>query len=857
MKKTAFFNFILFVGLVLAGTTLLAQDLLTAKGYQEPPQGIKDLVLAPRHENVTLSNLSPEGSVFLNALGDGLTPMDRLGKPYQNLGGLELDTMANRQRRFSTGGSVGYQLFEWDRARFRDIRTPSGARISNATWSPDGSKVAFFAHYANESHVYVADAGNRRSTRLTTTPVLITLTSPLEWSGDSQYLTTILIPSNRGSKPKPTPEGMVLVQVSVEGKNELRTYPNLLEGDHQKDLYEYYGTGQIVRINVNSGATQNIGQPGLFSSVSLAPNGEYLRVTTVQRPFSNIVPVGQFANVNELWTLNGDVIEELSSQEIRDGRSGDRNNDNDEPQKRQIRWRPDGNGISYLLKEAPPKKEEDNGDNGDNGDDTNGDDANGDQEKTEETPPARQRPMDQVIHWFPPYGADDFEVIYRTKNEIRGLDYSEDCQILFITERESGTEHVYAVFLDEPEETFTIYKHQTREFYENPGSLLTKTGAMGVGAVRLSDDQSAVYLSGTKYHEEWRENAPQPFIDKVEIRTGETARVFESQEDVFERPLAILDNNLTQIVISRETPTQIANSYLKNIVDGSITRLTNNVDHSPQITNAIYKDFEVVRSDGIKFMSKAILPADWQEGEKLPVMFWFYPREFEDQETIDRSQRTSNINSFNSVGVRSMQLLITRGYAVVLPGFPIVGPMEELNDNFIPSIQRNWHAIIDTCDELGFLDRNRLALGGHSYGAFGTAHSMIHTPYFKAGIAGAGNYNRTLTPITFQRERRVMWAGRESYITMSPILFAERLDGALLMYHGADDTNVGTFPINSIRMFHALNGLDKTASLYMYPYEGHGQSGRETLLDMWARWVEWLDKYVKYAGQAEEETEEE
>ena len=57
--------------------------------------------------------------------------------------------------------------------------------------------------------------------------------------------------------------------------------------------------------------------------------------------------------------------------------------------------------------------------------------------------------------------------------------------------------------------------------------------------------------------------------------------------------------------------------------------------------------------------------------------------------------------------------------------------------------------------------------------------------------------------------------------------------------------NVGTNPINSERMFHALNGLGKTTALYMYHFEDHGQIAEETRLDMWARWSAWLEKYVK------------
>jgi dipeptidyl aminopeptidase/acylaminoacyl peptidase len=126
---------------------------------------------------------------------------------------------------------------------------------------------------------------------------------------------------------------------------------------------------------------------------------------------------------------------------------------------------------------------------------------------------------------------------------------------------------------------------------------------------------------------------------------------------------------------------------------------------------------------------------------------------------------------------------------------------------------------------------------------------MVHTPFFKAGIAGDGNFNRTLTPLSFQSERRSLWDDRDVYLDMSPLLYANNLNGALLMYHGAHDQNVGTFPINSWRLYESLEFLGKTASLYVYPYEDHGPATEETLLDLWARWSAWLDKYVKNANQ--------
>src|SRR4029077_10623337 len=213
---------------------------------------------------------------------------------------------------------------------------------------------------------------------------------------------------------------------------------------------------------------------------------------------------------------------------------------------------------------------------------------------------------------------------------------------------------------------------------------------------------------------------------------------------------------------------------------------------------------------------------------------------------------TYNRNAFTNYGNRSMEFFVREGYAVIEDApdhLPIVGPTGRQNDNYDDNLRNDLAAVIDELDRRGVIDRQRLAIGGHSYGAFSTVNAMVHTPFFKAGIAGDGDYNRTLTPTGFQNERRDLWAGRETYLNMSPFLYADHLNGALLMYHSMEDQNVGTAPINSIRMYQALQSLGKTTALFMYPYEDHGPVSKETDLDQWGRWVLWLDKYVKNANK--------
>ncbi|MBI1809280.1 MAG: S9 family peptidase, partial [Gemmatimonadetes bacterium] len=384
-------------------------------------------------------------------------------------------------------------------------------------------------------------------------------------------------------------------------------------------------------------------------------------------------------------------------------------------------------------------------------------------------------------------------------------------------------------------------------FYNNPGAMLTKVGTAG-GQVAMVSSDGGVFLQGTQYFRDFERNAPREFVDKVDLKTGAKTRVFEGAKDGFEAVNAALDDDFAKVVVTRETPTQVADSYLRDTKAGTATRLTKNVDYTPEFTNLVRKRVTVTRADGIHFLVRLTLPADYQAGTRLPGMFWFYPYEYTDQAGYERTLRTENLSRFPAAGPRTIEYLATQGYAVANFDPPIVGDAGRMNDNYVSDLVMNLTAVIDELDRQGYIDRQRLGIGGHSYGAFSTMNAMTHTPFFKAGIAGDGMYNRTLTPTGFQNERRDLWSGQKTYLDMSPMLVADKLQGAILMYHSLEDQNVGTDPISSIRMMQALRANGKTASLFMYPYEDHGPATKETLLDQWARWTAWLDTYVKHAG---------
>lgn len=809
----------------LLWVALPASDAITVEKYIEPPSVIADIVTAPRHLNVSLTNLSPDRSCFLIVDTGGMPSLADFAKPYLNLGGVQIDPLANRARSMTTRGSVGMKLLFWRDGTERKIEIPSGATFSAPRWSTKGDRIAFIANFENASYLYVAEVATGKSKQLCKTPLLATWVNSIDWTADDRFIVAVLIPDGRSAPPTNNHvPSEPLVRVTRPGNKTLRTFPSLLSGPRDAEVLEYFLTGQLALVDSRSGEVRKVGKPAMFRSANIAPDASVIRVSITQKPFSYIVPVSSFGFVESLWDLDGNQLAEIANTPLREGEAAPagRGGRQQEDSRRNLAWRPDGNGMSFLQLEPVQRR--------------------GEGEQGEGQQAARK---DRVMQWLPPYSADSAKVIYESETRIGSVQYSADCKWLFLTETVSGQEHLYAVNVDDPAKKYTIYKKRTDEFYDDPGSLMMTRSGMGVPCVRMSSDGSKIYLSGTIYSRNPETEAPRPFVDSVTIVSGEKIRVFESSADVFEQVQAVLDDDFARFVIQRQSPTLVPNSYLRDFLASGDRQLTNNKDYAPDVTAAQRKRKQVTRADGIKFWVNITLPKDWTPGTRLPAFFWFYPREYTDQRAYDNSVRTHNKNLFPAVGARSVSLLTLLGYAVIEPDCPIIGPTGRMNDNYVPDLRNNLYAVIAALDREAMIDMSRLGIGGHSYGAFSTLNAMVHTPFFKAGIAGDGAYNRSLTPAGFQSESRMLWDARETYLEMSPFLYLERLTGAVLFYHGMDDQNVGTFPINSERAYHALEVLGKTAALYMYPYEDHSPATRETNLDLWARWIAWLDKYLK------------
>jgi dipeptidyl aminopeptidase/acylaminoacyl peptidase len=842
------------------------KERLAAESYVKPPSAIARLVTAPRQNNVALSNQSPNRKYFLKLQTEGLPSVQTFGKPHYYFAGLQVDFKANRARVLTTRGSSGLAIIDATTGQSRALETPRGASISSPQWSPDGSKLAYIANFDDASRIYVADLASGKSRLVSPRALLATLVTTVDWTADGSQLVTVLIPDGRKAEPKrPAIETGPLVRLTDEKKEKTRNFASLLRDPFEKELMEYYITGQLAVINVSNGSVKKVGAPGMISAVDASPDGKYFHVTLMQKPFSYIVQYNTFGTSEQIWDESGKMQTEIVNRPLREAAA-----DDDQPGPpgagandtlpRNVSWMPNGSGIYFLRQDpAPPR-------------------AAGAAVDTSDAPQrGGARRKDHLYQWTPPFDAASRKTLLESDNRIGGVLFSDDAKTVFVAENANGTGHVYAVYFDEPGKKYTIWRVRglnasvggafrgfgaggggrggtgadSVTFYQNPGSIMAKRGKSGGQVALISTDGKYAYLEGTRYFKTWQDSAPHGFVDKVEIKTGQKSRVFEGRPDMYETVTAALDDDFSKFVIARESRTQVSDAYLST-GNGELTKLTNNKDYTPEFTAAMRKRIPVTRADGYRFIVNLTLPVDYKAGSRLPAMFWFYPYEYTDQAGYDRTLRTNNINQFPQAGPRTIEYLITQGYAVANFDPPIVGANGRMNDNYVSDLVANLTAVIDELDRQGYIDRRRLGIGGHSYGAFSTVNAMVNTPYFKAGIAGDGMYNRSLTPNGFQNERRDFWEGQKTYLDMSPFFKADKLSGALLMYHSLEDQNVGTDPISSIRMMHALQGLGKVASLYMYPYEDHGPATKETILDQWARWTAWLDIYVKNAGKPKE-----
>ncbi|HLP16214.1 MAG TPA: prolyl oligopeptidase family serine peptidase, partial [Bacteroidota bacterium] len=451
---------------------------------------------------------------------------------------------------------------------------------------------------------------------------------------------------------------------------------------------------------------------------------------------------------------------------------------------------------------------------------------------------------EKVMTLSSPFKGEPAELM-KLQHRFAGIRWFAQKDRVLLTEydRERRWRTTYRLSLSDTTQKHVLFDLSINDAYKDPGAPLTSTDAHGTTLILQDGDW--IYLSGRGASDK----GDLPFLDKLNLVSNETQRLYRSDESSLEQFISFAGGSRDVILTRYENPITPPNYFLVDLATKSRTALTDFKDPAPQMTGMKKELIKYKRPDGVPLSGTLYLPPGYKEGTRLPLIVWAYPMEYSDASTA--GQVRGSTKTFTFFRGASPLFYVTQGYAVLMDAtMPVVGDPETMNDTFVEQIVAAAKAAIDTLDHMGVIDRNRVGVSGHSYGAFMTANLLAHSDLFAAGIARSGAYNRTLTPFGFQSERRSFWEARDVYMNVSPFTHADKIKRPLLMFHGEADNNTGTFPIQSERLFNAIKGNGGTARLVMLPFESHGYSARESVLHVLAESFEWADKYIKNKGIA-------
>jgi dipeptidyl aminopeptidase/acylaminoacyl peptidase len=778
--------------------------------YILPPTPIPDY-FARDPNSVRLDAPDPTKRYFLVPRATELSTLELMSRPTYRLAELEIRPATDRLWHLDTYGITGLSIYDLERRALRDVSIPANTFLSDIVFSPDGERVAFLAHLPRGTELWTAETATGRASRSSDARILATLgtraqtavesSRMVQWTPEGTVL-TLMVPRGRGAEPAedPVPDGPTVRLTRPEATG-TRTFPNLLRDPHDLLLFEHYTRSQLVELG--GGRARPLGEPRMYESIALSPDGRHILATYIERPFSFVTSYSGFPRRTVVLDRAGEVVATLETRALREGGGGSAGSG---ASRREVAWRPDGAGLSFVQRVQ-----------GGSG--------------------------DAIMLLPPPFDSASARQVATSEDGVRDVVYTKDGTRVFATATRAGRSAIVHWRLDgaASERQVLVGFHHPDSLFTLPGELWTEASPNGVAYALTAAAGDAAYLRGPGWAADYR---PTPFVDRIAFADTTRTRLFTGAKDSFDQPAVALDADLSRMIVSREGVHDFPDSFLWTRGGGGLTNLTNNTDPFPELTAARRLDFSFTRRDGLEVQGRVSLPLNYVEGQKVPAIFWTYPREYTTTEGYERAAITSrNRNAYTALTwLRWSDLWLTQGYALVYPDIPIIG--ENYNDTYISNMVDAMYAAMRAVDRLGVVDMDRIGHGGHSYGAFATANLLAHTPFFKAGIAGDGAYNRSLTPTGFQAESRSIWSAPDTYIEMSPFFKADQINSPLLMYHGADDNNTGTWPIQSERLIHALTSLGKTAALYLYPYESHTPRAIENNLDMWARWIDWFDRYV-------------
>ena len=764
-------------------------------GYQLPPKVVVDIMDASPAPGAIVS---PTRQTMALLHRTSMPKIVDMSDPMLRLAGNRVNPKTNGP--FGAITTYGITLKPVGGGAAKPVVLPAGARVSSAQFAPNGKWLSFLMTKSTGVELWLVD---------TTTAIAKALTTPTinalggcSWLDDSSALLCQFVADGRGPAPAaPSVPAGPRIQESLGQAAPVSTYQDLLTSAHDERLYEYYFTSQLALVTP-AGIKTIVGKSGLYAEAEMSPDGRFVLVTRTKRPFSRLVTDSDFPKDIEVWNRAGEVVRTIGSQPLGEAvpiggvTTGPRS------------WRWDATQPSTVvwveaLDEGNPKNKVPN--------------------------------RDRILALKAPFTGQPAEVI-KTEWRYGGMAFG-DKGLTVLYESDRDTRQMRAWFIDAPgAEPRKWQQRNSADRYKDPGTPVTRAGRI----VQVGDQ---IFLSGTGATPQ----GDRPFLDRLNVRTLDTQRLFLSDAAAYESVTAVLADNGTKLLTRYETKTEFPNYFVRDLTVGTRTPLTTFKDPAPQLTGVQKQLITYDRKDGVKLSATLYLPPGYTPGTRLPFILWAYPAEFIDAATA--GQVSGSPNRFTTISGASQLLFLTQGYGVLdNPTMPIIGPGETANDTYVDQLVASADAAINKIVEMGVADRDRIGVAGHSYGAFMTANLLAHSNLFRAGVARSGAYNRTLTPFGFQNEQRTFWEVPQVYANMSPFWFAHEMHAPILLIHGEADNNSGTFPIQSERFYMALKGNGKPVRYVTLPLEAHGYAARESNLHVMYEWIRWFDTYVKNAG---------
>lgn len=775
--------------------------------YQTPPKEIMELADVKLPPAVSMTE---DANYAVLRYRNQYKSIEELSETELRLGGLRINPVTNissRERYYSDIAVLNVKSGEETKIN----GLPENPRLANFSWSPDQSMMAFTNTTKKGVELWILDVKKNEVQKITEDHINANVGSPFEWFQDNSALLVKFLPKDKKpliSEKDAVPTGPT-VSVNEGQKAQNRTYQDLLKNKNDEFNFEQLVRSEIYKVDLKGNKTlwKDV---DMYRSLNFSPDGEYILVTTIERPFSYIVPFYRFPYTTIIYDKEGNEIKKILEvpliEELPKGFMAERKG------MRNLNWRSDKPATLYwaeVLDEGDPEVDVEY--------------------------------RDEVFTLNAPFDGEKKSIL-KTKNRFSYIGWGNE-ELAIAIDYWWNTRNIKTYIFnpsDSKQEAKIIYDRNYQDRYNDPGSFVFKRNKFGKSTLVVDGD--FMYLLGDGYSPE----GIRPFVDKFNIKTQKTERLWRADgKETLESIIDFKDPKKGILLTRIESKSQYPNYYFRNIKTGELKPVTNFNNPFVALQNVKKEVIKYKRDDGLELSGTLYLPLGYEEGKKYPMVMWAYPREFKDKSTA--GQVSSSPNEFIYPWYGSPIFWLTRGYVVLDDAsFPIVGEGDkEPNDTFIKQLVANGKAAIDAVDKLGYIDPNKVAVGGHSYGAFMTANLLTHSNDYAAGIARSGAYNRTLTPFGFQSEERNYWEAPEIYYEMSPFMHADEMKTPLLLIHGAADNNSGTYTMQSERYFNALKGLGATVRLVLLPKESHGYSARESVLHVLWEQDQWLEKYVK------------